>query len=298
MTWRRLGQVFCPEGQFEWMQSHAANPFAERLYGDLYRIYFSCRDAQNRSSIGFVDFSLRTLTVQTLSDQPVLSYGSPGTFDDSGVSLGCIVHDGPYRYLYYVGWNLAVTVPWRNSIGLAISINGGPFVKQALAPILDRNRFDPYSLSYPWVRKEPSRWRMWYGSHLNWGNGARDMEHVLKHAASVDGIHWEPTDTVCLPVLSDESYAYARPCVLVEQGLYKMWFSYRGKTYRLGYAESVDGIQWRRMDEKGGMEPSGTGWDSEAVAYAHVFDHDGQRYAVYCGNGYGRTGFGLAVQDG
>ena len=280
------------------MQSHAANPFAERLDGDLYRVYFSCRDAQNRSSIGFVDLSLRTLTVQALSDQPVLGPGPAGTFDDSGVSLGCIVHDGPYRYLYYVGWNLAVTVPWRNSIGLAISINDNPFVKQASAPILDRNCFDPYSLSYPWVRKEPSRWRMWYGSHLNWGNDTRDMEHVLKHAVSADGIHWEPADTVCLPVLSDESYAYARPCVLVERGLYKMWFSYRGKTYRLGYAESVDGIQWRRMDEKGGMEPSGTGWDSEAVAYAHVFDHDGQRYAIYCGNGYGRTGFGLAVQDG
>jgi hypothetical protein len=298
MTWRRLGRVFCPEKQFEWMQSHAANPFAERLYGDLYRAYFSCRDAQNRSSIGFVDFSLRTLTVQDLSDQPVLSYGPAGTFDDSGVSLGCIVRDGSYRYLYYVGWNLAVTVPWRNSIGLAISTNAGPFVKHSLAPILDRNRFDPYSLSYPWVRKEPSRWRMWYGSHLNWGNSTREMEHVIKHAASADGIDWEPTDTVCLPILSDESYAYARPCVLVEQGLHKMWFSYRGKTYRLGYAESADGTQWRRMDEKGGMEPSGTGWDSDAVAYAHVFNHDGQRYAVYCGNGYGRTGFGLAVQGG
>src|SRR5215210_7015889 len=99
------------------MQSHAANPFAERLDRDLYRIYFSCRDAHNRSSISCVNVSLRTLTVQSLADQPILSYGPPGTFDDSGVSLGCIVHDGPARYLYYVGWNLLVTVPWRNSIG-------------------------------------------------------------------------------------------------------------------------------------------------------------------------------------
>ncbi|NOT53471.1 MAG: hypothetical protein HOP18_02590 [Deltaproteobacteria bacterium] len=297
MTWRRLGLLFRPERQFDWMQSHAANPFAEQLDGDLYRMYFSCRDAHNRSSIGFVDCSLRTLTVQALCNHPVLSPGATGTFDDSGVSVGCIVQDGPVRYLYYMGWNLAVTVPWRNSIGLALSHDGGPFVKHTLAPILDRNRFDPYSLSYPWVRKEPSRWRMWYGSQFNWGTDTRVMEHVIKHAASGDGIQWDPTDTVCLPVLTEESSAYARPCILMEQGVYKMWFSYRGKHYRLGYAESVDGIQWRRMDEKGGLEPSGTGWDSNAVAYAHVFDHDGQRYAVYCGNGYGRTGFGLAVQE-
>lgn len=297
MRWRRLGRLFCPDEQWDWMWSHAANPYAEQFQGDLYRIYFSCRDRQNRSSIGFVDISLQTLTVLAVSDQPVLSYGLPGAFDDSGISLGCIVRDGAERRLYYIGWNLGVTVPWRNSIGLAVSSNGGPFVKSSPAPILDRNRFDPYSLSYPWVLKEPLGWRMWYGSHLNWGAGARDMEHVIKHATSTDGIHWHTTDTVCLSVLSDESYAYARPCVVVENGVYKMWFSYRGKAYRIGYAESVDGIHWERMDEKAGLIPSGEGWDSHAVAYAHVFSHDGRRYAVYCGNGYGRTGFGVALWD-
>jgi hypothetical protein len=51
------------------------------------------------------------------------------------------------------------------------------------------------------------------------------------------------------------------------------------------------------MDEAAGIAPSPAGWDCEAVAYAHVFDHLGQRYMVYNGNGYGRTGFGLAVQE-
>lgn len=298
MAWQRLGRVFCSDGQYEWMQSHAANPYAEWLEDDRYRVYFSCRDIQNRSSVGFVEVSLDTLNVTAISAYPVLTRGEIGTFDDSGVSLGCIVHDGKDRYLYYVGWNLAVTVPWRNSIGLAISRNGGPFSKYAPAPVLDRNRFDPYSLSYPWVLKEPSRWRMWYGSHLNWGDGRHDMAHVIKYAESADGIRWEPTGEICLPVVAEDSFAYARPCVIGENGLYKMWFSYRGGAYRIGYAESKDGIRWERMDEKGGMAPSGEGWDSDAVAYAHIFDHKGRRYAVYCGNEYGRGGFGLMVQEG
>ena len=260
-------------------------------------MYFSCRDTNKRSSIGFVDFCIKTHAVRAIAQQPVLSPGPRGTFDDSGVSLGCIVNDGTTRYLYYLGWNLAVTVPWRNSIGLAISRDDGPFVKQALTPVLDRNPHDPYSLSYPWVRKEGTQWRMWYGSHLNWENGVRDMEHVIKYAESSDGIRWEPTGDVCLPVLGDDSYAYARPCVVYEAGIYKMWFSYRGMQYRIGYAESTDGVHWQRMDEKGGLLPSGEGWDADAVAYAHVFVYEGQRYALYCGNDYGRSGFGVAVES-
>jgi hypothetical protein len=37
------------------------------------------------------------------------------------------------------------------------------------------------------------------------------------------------------------------------------------------------------------------GWDSEMIEYPFVFEHDGLRYMLYNGNGYGRSGFGLAV---
>jgi hypothetical protein len=279
------------------MRSHAANPYAEiRTDGD-WRVYFSCRDQDNRSHIGFVDVCSRTWSVRAIAEQPVLSPGPRGTFDDSGASLGCIVENSNVRYLYYVGWNLGVTVPWRNSIGVAISRDGGPFLKPTCAPVLDRNPHDPYSLSYPWVVHESTGWRMWYGSHLNWGDGTREMEHVIKYAESTDGVRWQPTGAVCLPVMSDDSYAYARPCVLYEAGTYKMWFSYRGRQYRIGYAESTDGLRWQRMDDRAGLLPSGEGWDADAVAYAHVFVHNGQRYALYCGNDYGRSGFGVAVMN-
>jgi hypothetical protein len=34
---------------------------------------------------------------------------------------------------------------------------------------------------------------------------------------------------------------------------------------------------------------------SEMIQYPFVFDHDGERYMLYNGNGYGRTRVGLAV---
>jgi predicted GH43/DUF377 family glycosyl hydrolase len=76
-----------------------------------------------------------------------------------------------------------------------------------------------------------------------------------------------------------------------------MWYSYRGRSYRIGYAESDNGIEWVRKDEEVGIDVSESGWDSEMIEYPYIFDHEGQRYMLYNGNGYGRTGIGLAVLE-
>jgi hypothetical protein len=47
--------------------------------------------------------------------------------------------------------------------------------------------------------------------------------------------------------------------------------------------------------ETAGIGLSTEGWDSEMIEYPFVFDHNGDRYMLYNGNGYGKTGFGLAV---
>jgi len=77
-----------------------------------------------------------------------------------------------------------------------------------------------------------------------------------------------------------------------------MWYSYRGSKYRIGYAESKDGISWIRKDSEVGIDVSSSGWDSDMIEYPHVFDHGGQLYMLYNGNGYGKTGIGLAVLEG
>ena len=74
-----------------------------------------------------------------------------------------------------------------------------------------------------------------------------------------------------------------------------MWYSHRGGAYRIGYAESEDGKSWERMDNTVGITTSASGWDSEMIEYPYVFDHKGTRYMLYNGNGYGKTGFGLAA---
>ena len=281
------------------MLTHAANPVAEHLDGNVFRVYFSCRDAQQRSHITCADIELQPpFRVVGIAEEPLLAPGEVGTFDDSGVSLSCIKQINGKKYLYYLGWNLGVTVPWRNSIGLAIYDPAtSTFQRFSQAPLLDRHDVDPFSISYPFVLEDEGVFRMWYGSNLRWGKEQKDMAHLIKYAESDDALHWRRNGIIALQFKNDGEYAMSRPCVIKEDGVYKMWYSYRGHSYRIGYAESTDGIEWVRKDEEVGIDVSESGWDSEMVEYPFVFDHDGKRFMLYNGNEYGRTGIGLAVLD-
>lgn len=299
MSWRKLGRLFCPEQQYPWMQTHAANTVAEHLYDDIFRIYFSCRDEQNRAHISFVEMDINApFRILNISQNPVLGPGETGTFDDSGVSLSCIKNIRGKKYMYYLGWNLGVTVPWRNSIGLAIfNEQNQQFERYSQAPLLDRNHVDPFSISYPYVLEDDGIYRMWYGSNLKWGNTQQEMAHLIKYAESKDAIHWERKGHIALHFKDDSEYAMSRPFVIKENGVYKMWYSYRGESYRIGYAESTDALQWVRKDEEVGIGVSESGWDSDTVEYPFIFDHKDQRHMLYNGNSYGKTGFGMAILE-
>jgi hypothetical protein len=119
----------------------------------------------------------------------------------------------------------------------------------------------------------------------------------IKYAESRDGIDWGRDGHVCIDFGAPDEYAISRPCVVKDGDVYRMWYSHRGSAYRIGYAESADGFDWQRRDEVVGIDVSPSGWDSEMVEYACVFDHGGSRHMLYNGNGYGRTGIGHAVLE-
>ena len=89
-------------------------------------------------------------------------------------------------------------------------------------------------------------------------------------------------------------YVACRPSVIHENGVWHMWYCWRGPHYRLGYAVSHDGARFERRDADLDVARSSDGFDSYEQCYPHVFRHEGALYMLYCGNGYGREGFGLA----
>ena len=128
-------------------------------------------------------------------------------------------------------------------------------------------------------------------------DGKPEHRYHIKYAESLDGLNWKRNALVAIDFSNEQEYAISRPTVIEDTDRWRMWYSFRGQSYRIGYAESADGRQWKRLDYLVGIDVSVTGWDSEMIEYPFVFDHAGQRYMLYNGNGYGKTGFGLAILE-
>ncbi len=96
MKWSKLGHVYVPDGRLPWARSYAANPVAEHIEGDLFRIYFSTRDDENRSSIGWIEIDINepARDLARVADQPVLTPGRSGHVRRQRCSIGCIVPVG------------------------------------------------------------------------------------------------------------------------------------------------------------------------------------------------------------
>ena len=302
VPWRRIAQVMPGPAPASWAVSHAALPVVQPSGRGRLRVHFSARDAGNRSRIGTIEVDPAVWA--PIDREPaalVLDIGRPGTFDDHGVTSSWIVeHDGR-EFHYYTGWTLSPTVPFLFFAGLAIRETGADCARRVSeAPILGRSTIDPFLTASPCVLIDNGVWRMWYVSGVGWRSAVDPPQPLyhIKYAESRDGIAWRRAGVVCIDFAGPAEHAIARPCVIKEDGRYRMWFCSRGRAYRIGYAESADGLVWERDDARGGLLPAAEGWDSEMVAYPFVVDHGGERLLFYNGNGYGRSGFGVAAWNG
>jgi hypothetical protein len=301
MTWRKVGQIFRPNAQYDWVITHGMLPIAEHISGDFFRIYFSGRDRLNRSHVGSLDLDItRPYQILHLSPEPVLSLGALGSFDDNGVSPTFIVNNDGEKFLYYFGWNKGSSVRAAEVSGLAIYDHKVQrFKRYSRAPVIDRTNMEPFQiLVISCILIEGGVWRMWYDSADEWQTP--DLpKYNIKYAESTDGINWDRRGIVSVDYKFPLESRVSRASILREGETYKMWHCYAigEQGYRMGYAESADGYKFERQSDALTIQRSESGWDSEMVCYPYVFVHNGQKFMLYCGNGYGRTGFGLAVEE-
>jgi hypothetical protein len=307
MRWAKRGLIFTPNTEWAWSQTHAQVPTVDKLSDSVWRVYYCARDASNQSRISYFDIEAgNPRNVLHQHDAPIMELGKLGAFDDAGMMPSSIVTVGHIKYLYYTGWSVRKSVPYHNAIGLAVSHDGGrSFQRMGEGPVLGITLHEPYFIGTATVLHEEGRWRNWYAACTGWEmvEGKAEPRYHLKYAESVDGIHWEREGVVAIDYQGAQEGGLVRASVIREAGAYRMWYSRRGiqsyrtareQSYRIGYAESDDGIHWRRLDERAGIDVSSNGWDAEMIAYPCVVQTDTETFMLYNGNGFGQSGIGYA----
>ena len=140
---------------------------------------------------------------------------------------------------------------------------------------------------------------MWYVSCEIWKNENLPIYNI-KVAESKNGLSWTQKGKVAIKLKKNER-AVARPSVYLENGIFKMYYCHETQVgrYRIGYAESRNGIKWVRKDNYAGIDVSKrkNEWDSEMIEYPYVVKYKSKFFMFYNGNSYGRDGVGLAVLD-
>jgi predicted GH43/DUF377 family glycosyl hydrolase len=205
-------------------------------------------------------------------------------------------------YMYYVGYDpTRMRGPIKtHQIGLARSMDRGrSWVRVSTQPVVltgPEGACDGATVSSNCVLKISDRWYNWY-------TGISQVPYLASVclATSADGIRWTkyPFNPVLgyNPYVPTDAFIVGTPQVLYEDGVFKMWYNSKGfgkgtsiGDYRIGYAESLDGIHWERCQKLPVLDAAGNGWDSQMTEYPEVEKVGGRYYMWYCGNGYNNIG--------
>ncbi len=114
------------------------------------------------------------------------------------------------------------------------------------------------------LKTDDGRYRMWYSD-------VRQRPWRIRYAESADGTHWEVRPEAVLDFTQPwESGILVYPTVLCIDGVYLMWYgshdSRHKQTTAIGFAASLDGIDWHKHPQNPVLRPDAARpWESNYV---------------------------------
>lgn len=298
MQWEKKGLIFGAKKQNSWMDNSALQP-TPILLEDKIRVFCGFRDKNGVGRVGYVDLNANNPSeVLSVSETPCLDIGDPGCFDDNGVVPCAVIKENNKLYLYYAGYYLGKHVRMTIYSGLAVSEDEGKsFNRIKRVPIMERTENEILFRVVHTALKTDQGWFMYYGAGSEFIQGKKKTlpvyEVKLLKTDSFMKLNCEGNY-----ILRNEGneYRVGRPYVVYDKGKYRMFVGAGTEdiTYRLIYAESVDGENWERMDGVLNLTMSEEGFDSEMMAYPAFVRYKEKAYLFYNGNNYGYDGFGYA----
>ena len=254
------------------------------------------RDSQGRSHVIRADAVVSEIgALRLLSAWEVLaSPGPPGHFDEAGIVVSDLEATPSGVFALTHGWRLRRPNGWFNGIG---SMDITPDLRSVAArrvsaPIV-MSDLDPISTAYP------HRDRL-SGDLLYCSTTSISADSGYPIGYRIHRRNRDRTSSVFLdPLWRSKAglYAYARPQTLVWEDDRHLWLCSKGDKYRIEHWRFRENSRSPAGLVRGGLglTPSGDGGEVSEVSYPHVSVVERNLLMLYNGDGYGRTGFGVAI---
>lgn len=313
--WENRGLAFDATKQGEWSKSwsFAQSPQALEVGGER-RVYFTSRQRDATGQWTSLPFFVRWQNSLDLTHPefgqpvgPLLDLGASGAFDEHGIfPFSPLLLEGQL-FAYTTGWQRRVSVPVETAIGLAVSDSSGDFRRHGVGPVLTRSMHEPFLVCDAYVRQLHGKLMMWYSFGTQWldpGPGGEPQRvYKIGVAESGDGVSWVPSQGIqAVPDRRGPLECQALPSV-VEYGnrlimayCFRDAFDFRSNrlaSYRIGFAESLDGRDWSLLTGEDWVVPRAS-FDGGMQAYPGLFATGASLLLFYNGNEFGREGFGYA----
>ncbi len=286
--------------------SHNVKPLPIKINSTTLRIFFASRLKDDTPSPNFIDVDINNpKKIKKINKKILVKHGENGAFDSDGVVFTQIL---PYKGKYliqYSGWK-------RSRYKMTIDMGIGyiladkklkKFVKISKGPVIHKDIVNPLGVAASYILKDNGKFKLFYCRLIKWIKARHDFEmiYTICGAESHNINNWK----YYKKILIKQNYStevVSAPEVHKINNKYYMWYSYRGavnknkKKFKIGFAFSKDGINWKRLDKKNIIKTSNikNNWDYNSNCYPSFYKYKSKNYVFYSGKGTGKEGFGFA----
>jgi predicted GH43/DUF377 family glycosyl hydrolase len=280
ITWARSpsNPVLNLGGGGEWDSQRVYAPFV-RFDGGMFHMWYSGYNGASYR-IGYATSADGESWARHPSN-PILSPGSGGTWDDSRVFGSSLVYDGSTYFMAYIGQDGS-----KYRIGYASSADGVNWHKSPANPVVDlgpATSWDDFHVHSPSILEDGGKVAMWYA-------GEDGSKTRIGYATIPEIDNWEKYSGN--PVLDigpggqwDDEHVRS-PSVIFDGSIYHMWYcGYRNFEWKIGYANSTDGINWNKYSSNPVMSLGSSGsWDDKQVLQPVVLYNGGIYHMWFSGD--------------
>jgi hypothetical protein len=279
--------------------------------GDTIYVYLSGRNSDNISHVNLVCID-SAYNIKSISNRIFLHSDLPGTFDDEGVMPAQVIKYRSGYIMFYSGWNSRNTIPYHNATGIAFSSDLLKWTRLYQGPILDRTPHEPYLAVTPWVHKRTDGlYEMLYISGTGYirDDDRYEPVYTVKYAKSSEIMSWERFPDQVMPFQwTSDSICFSHPTFIPLDNMSFMVAAcvrqsrdYRcggSNSYKLvfGFTETlqkVHKLHFPKYDIPQTITNVQVNFQ-EMQAYPSFIRINDDILCFYNGNGFGRSGFGVA----